>query len=77
MGRKDVINFEKRRLFAQVLGELLQYQQRPYMFMVEPTIRAYLSNIQGLTEAALYKYSLLCEPRVKGSRKHKAKQGEN
>jgi hypothetical protein len=67
-GRDDLINFDKRRKLSAVIHEIQQYQQTPYHLLVEDTIRAYLQSIEGLTEKALYKYSLICEPREgKGS----------
>eukprot|EP01112_Ceratiomyxa_fruticulosa_P003017 TRINITY_DN13423_c0_g1_i2.p1 TRINITY_DN13423_c0_g1~~TRINITY_DN13423_c0_g1_i2.p1 ORF type:complete len:698 (+),score=159.41 TRINITY_DN13423_c0_g1_i2:79-2172(+) len=62
-GRDDLINFDKRRKVSVVIREIQQYQQTPYHFNVEDTISTYLGNIEGLTEKALYKYSLICEPK--------------
>jgi hypothetical protein len=71
-GRDDLINFDKRRKLSTVIHEIQQYQQSPYHFRVEETIRSYLLNIEGLTEKALYKYSLICEPReAKGQDNYK------
>jgi son of sevenless-like protein len=61
--RQELINFDKRRKVAAVIKEIQQYQITPYNFRDEQTIRDYLNSIEGLTDKALYKYSLICEPR--------------
>ncbi len=62
-GRADMINFDKRKKASTVIKEIQQYQQAPYNFHEERTIHDFLNCIEGLTEKALYKYSLICEPR--------------
>lgn len=62
-GRQDLINFDKRRKIAFVISEIKQWQQLSYNFAEEKTIADYMLSIEGLTEKALYKYSLICEPR--------------
>eukprot|EP01113_Clastostelium_recurvatum_P035629 TRINITY_DN4990_c1_g1_i3.p1 TRINITY_DN4990_c1_g1~~TRINITY_DN4990_c1_g1_i3.p1 ORF type:complete len:716 (-),score=200.35 TRINITY_DN4990_c1_g1_i3:36-2183(-) len=61
--RSDLINFDKRRKVSVVIGHIQQYQQPPYNLSKEGTIYNYLLNIEGLTQKALYKYSLICEPK--------------
>lgn len=62
-GRPEMINFTKRRQVSVILREIQQLQRCPYALLEEKTIRDYMASIEGLTEKALYKYSLLCEPR--------------
>lgn len=50
-------------MLGQVIGEIQHYQQKPYAFQEEQTIRTYIQTLQVLTNTALYKYSLICEPR--------------
>ena len=50
-------------MLGSIIGEILHYQQKPYPFIEEPTIKDYLNNLQVLTGTAMYKYSLICEPR--------------
>lgn len=58
-----MINFDKRRKIAMVIREIQHYQYAFTGIQEEPTIRSYLLNTEFLTEKALYKYSLICEPR--------------
>lgn len=62
-GRPDIINFDKRRRVAQLISELQLWQQNPYPAWEEKTTSDYVTNIEGLTDKALYKYSLICEPK--------------
>ncbi|KAF2075763.1 hypothetical protein CYY_002945 [Polysphondylium violaceum] len=60
----DLINFEKRRKISVVIREIKQYQQQPYHLNVEETTINYLRNLPSvLTDKAMDKLSLMCEPR--------------
>jgi hypothetical protein len=41
----------------------IQHYQNPFALQEDPNIRSYLLHTETLTEKALYKYSLICEPR--------------
>jgi son of sevenless-like protein len=67
-----IINFSKRRMVAQIIGEIQQYQNQPYCLEVQPDIKAFLLNrdpLQGQSdrefEAYLYDKSKEIEPRNK------------
>lgn len=49
-----------------IIKEIQQFQIISYNFHKEKIISEYLHNIEGLPDRALYKYSLICEP--KGAR---------
>lgn len=60
----DLINFEKRRKISVVIREIKQYQQQPYHLNIEETTINYLRNLPSvLTDKAMDKLSLMCEPR--------------
>lgn len=48
---------------ALVIRDIQQYQLTPFNFGEEKTISNYVLNLEGLSDKALYKYSLICEPR--------------
>lgn len=55
-GRDDMIHFEKRRKVSVVIRDIQQYQQSPYHFNEEPTIKNFLLNIEGLEEKVFVLY---------------------
>jgi len=66
--KPELINFDKRRKQATIIGEMKQWQNFSFPEWEERTITDYLSKVEVLTDKALYKYSLICEP--KGGREH-------
>jgi len=57
------INFFKRRLVADVIKEIMQYQQTPYnLIPVQPIIN-YFTTFEKLDQAEAFKLSLSVEPR--------------
>ena len=58
-----LINFNKRRLGAEVILEIQQYQTGLYCLEEVPKIQEYLRNNPILDEDELYKISLQIEPR--------------
>lgn len=62
-----LINFGKLRTIYQKTDRLLSYRRVPYLFPTTPTsiaARSYCDNPRFLKEAALYKYSCLCEAKA-------------
>ena len=57
------INFQKRRLYADVMKEMQQYQQTPYNLEVVPEIVEFMDKAEILNDSELYEKSLILEPR--------------
>eukprot|EP00011_Vannellida_sp_DIVA3-517-6-12_P004440 CAMPEP_0114614398 /NCGR_PEP_ID=MMETSP0168-20121206/5634_1 /TAXON_ID=95228 ORGANISM="Vannella sp., Strain DIVA3 517/6/12" /NCGR_SAMPLE_ID=MMETSP0168 /ASSEMBLY_ACC=CAM_ASM_000044 /LENGTH=863 /DNA_ID=CAMNT_0001825447 /DNA_START=55 /DNA_END=2644 /DNA_ORIENTATION=+ len=60
---KRIINFEKYRMIASIIAELLRYQQATYRIVPDPEIQYYLDNMVILSEKQLYTYSQRVENR--------------
>jgi hypothetical protein len=62
-----MINFEKMRMVASVVGTFLYYQEKDYCFQPVPEIQQFvmqqLASVSD-NEDALFEYSKLCEPAI-------------
>lgn len=62
-----LINFSKRRLVYSIISDLLNFQNHPYNLTVIPELKRMLedinSQLEGITDKALYDISLQREPR--------------
>jgi len=62
-----LINFRKRRLVAQQIEEIQQFQQIPYNFAVVDSIQEFLNNLPEEDGEELYQLSLSIEPKASTS----------
>ena len=60
---KGLINFEKRVLTSDVIDRLQKYQKGAYNFQIVEPLHSILCTLPTCTEAVLYDYSLIREPR--------------
>jgi hypothetical protein len=59
-----LINFRKRRLIAQQIEEIQQFQLKPYNFILIDSIQEFLNNLPEEDNEELYKISLTIEPKT-------------
>ena len=57
-----LINFEKRRLKAEIIKDLQHFQTSPYCLTEIPVLQYYFRSLDHLSEAELYRMSCLLEP---------------
>jgi len=57
------INFFKRRMIAEVIKEIQQYQQTPYNLQPVPTLQKFITSHKVLSDNDLFQRSLVSEPR--------------
>ena len=64
-GTQRLVNFDKLQRVYDAIQEVASYAEEPYAFAADDALQALLSarQLKNLDDAALYKYSLLCEPR--------------
>ena len=69
--RTDLINFAKRAKTADVIRDIQQYQNVPYVLKPVPDLQDYiLSNMQAANDVhEMYDKSLLVEPREREDEK--------
>lgn len=69
--RTDLINFAKRAKTADVIRDIQQYQNVPYVLKSVPDLQDYiLSNMQAAGDVhEMYEKSLLVEPREREDEK--------
>eukprot|EP00794_Sanderia_malayensis_P019912 gene19912-21859_t len=67
---EDIINFTKRRMVADITGEIQQYQNQPYNLQTDPSIRTFFEELSPFgtqTDKTINDYlfegSLVIEPR--------------
>jgi len=58
------VNFVKRRMLANVIQELGQYQQTPYNLIRVDAIQLFFEALRPMTETEQYQRSLQHEPRT-------------
>ena len=59
----ELINFYKRRLFAQVIMDIQRFQQEAYPFVRDAAVQRALVRLPTRTEDECYKQSQVIEPR--------------
>lgn len=63
MSENGHINFFKRRLVAEVIKEIQQYQQTPYNLVAALQLQDFINETRLLDEKEAFKLSLQIEPR--------------
>jgi len=69
-----LINFMKRRRLASVIGDIQQYQLKPYNLEAVPIIQDFLQNLEILDEDQTYKLSLLREQNAQEKEREKKRK---
>jgi len=63
--QNGLINFDKRRMVAAVIYEKVEYSQAWYNLKEAPEVQNFIRKCQHMNENALYKHSLLVEPKTR------------
>src|SRR5690349_3020019 len=59
----EYINFFKRRLMAEIIKEIQQYQHTSYNLIPQPTVMRFIGGAQMIDETEAFNHSLQIEPR--------------
>lgn len=59
----NLINFEKRKLWYNILSKIEQFQKVSYNLQRIPEVDEFLNTLPTMAEKQLWELSLKCEPR--------------